>query len=57
MILPRYETEAIIDTNQKLDVNNRIEYRLLQTQKNLQNVNVNYYKWGFLPSVSATGSL
>jgi outer membrane protein TolC len=51
----RYETEAIIDTNQKLDVNNRIEYQLLQTQKSLQNVNVSYYKWGFLPSISATG--
>lgn len=52
----RYEREATIDTNQKLDVNNRIEFQLLQTEKNLQNVNVNYYKWGFLPSVSATGS-
>lgn len=51
----RYESEAAIDTNQKLDINNRIEYQLLQTQKSLQNVNVNYYKWGFLPSVSATG--
>src|SRR6202012_5884400 len=35
-----YESEAIIDTNQKLDVNNRIEYQLLQTQKSLQNINV-----------------
>lgn len=51
----RYESEAITDTNQKLDVNNRIEYQLLQTQKSLQNVNVSYYKWGFLPSISATG--
>lgn len=51
----RFESEAIADTNQKLDYNNRIEYQLLQTQKNLQNVNVNYYKWGFLPSLSATG--
>jgi outer membrane protein TolC len=51
----RYEQEASIDTLQKLDVNNRIEYRLLVTQKNLENVNVNYYKWGFLPSVSAQG--
>jgi outer membrane protein TolC len=51
-----YESEAIIDTNQRLDVNNRIEYQLLQTQKNLQNINVNYYKWGFLPSVSAVGN-
>ncbi|MDF2431658.1 MAG: outer membrane protein, partial [Mucilaginibacter sp.] len=52
----RYEQEATIDTNQKLDVNNRIEYRLLQTQKNLENINVNYYKWGFLPSLSAVGN-
>ncbi len=51
----RYEQEASIDTLQKLDVNNRIEYRLLATQKNLQNVNVSYYKWGFLPSLSAQG--
>jgi outer membrane protein TolC len=52
----RYEQEAYIDTLQKLDVNNRIEYRLLATQKNLENVNVNYYKWGFLPSISLQGS-
>lgn len=52
----RYESEAIIDTNQKLDVNNRIEYQLLQTQKSLQNISVNYYKWGFLPSLSANGN-
>ena len=52
----RYEGEASIDTNQKLDVNNRIEYRLLQSTKNLENVNVNYYRYGFLPSIAALGS-
>lgn len=52
----KYESEAVIDTNQQLDVNNRIEYRLLQTQRNLQDVNISYYKWGFLPSVSAVGA-
>jgi outer membrane protein TolC len=52
----RYEEAAAIDTNQKLDVNNRIEYKLLQTQKSLEVVNVNYYQWGFLPSVSAVGA-
>jgi len=52
----RYESEAVIDTNQQLDYNNRIEYQLLQTQKNLDVVNVNYYKYGFLPSVSATAA-
>ncbi len=48
----RYEQEASMDTLQKLDVNNRIEYRLLQTQRSLGDVNVNYYRWGFLPSIS-----
>jgi outer membrane protein len=52
----RYESEAIIDTNQKLDYTNRIEYQLLQTQKNLKDINVSYYRWGFLPSLSAVGS-
>jgi len=52
----RYEQEASIDTNQHLDVTNRIEYRLLLSQKGLLNVNVNYYKYGFLPSLSAIGS-
>ncbi|MDT3404953.1 TolC family protein [Mucilaginibacter terrae] len=48
--------ELAIDTNQVLNVNNRIEYTMLETQKNLNNVNVSYYKYGFLPSVSAVGS-
>lgn len=52
----RYESEAAIDTNQKLDFNNRIEYQLLQTEKSLDVVNVNYYKYGFLPSLSATAA-
>jgi outer membrane protein TolC len=52
----RYEQEAYIDTNQRLDVGNRIEYRLLQSEKNLQNVNISYYKYGFLPSLSGIGS-
>ncbi|WP_183558124.1 TolC family protein [Mucilaginibacter sp. SP1R1] len=52
----KYEQAAVIDTNQKLDVHNRIEYRLLQTTKTLQNINVNYYRYGFLPSLSAVGS-
>jgi len=52
----RYEQESIIDTNQKLDYNKRIEYQLLQTEKTLKNINVDYYRWGFLPSVSAVGT-
>jgi len=52
----RYEQESYIDTNQKLDVNARIEYRLLHTQRNLDLVNVDYYRYGFLPSLSAVGA-
>jgi outer membrane protein TolC len=51
----RLQSEAVIDTNQLLNYTNRIEYRLLQTQKNLLNLNVSYYKWGYLPSLSAIG--
>jgi outer membrane protein TolC len=51
-----YEREAYIDTNQILNVNNRIEFQLLQSQKNLKNLNVNYYRWAFLPSLSAIGN-
>ena len=52
----RYEREAVIDTNQILNYTNRIEYQMLQTQKNLNELNVNYYKYGFLPSLSAVGA-
>ncbi|MBE9583192.1 TolC family protein [Mucilaginibacter sp. JRF] len=52
----RFESEAAIDTNQTLDVTKRVEYRMLQSQKTLQNLNVSYYKWGFLPSLSAVGT-
>jgi outer membrane protein len=50
------ENEIPIDTSQEINFNNRIEYRLLQTTKDLQQYNLKYYKWGFLPSVSAYGN-
>jgi outer membrane protein TolC len=50
------ENEIFLDTTQQIDYNNRIEYRLLQTEKNLQQYNLKYYKWGFLPSLSAYGN-
>jgi outer membrane protein len=52
----RYEQEISIDTLQTLNPNNRIEYRLLESTKALNNLNVNYYRFGFLPSLSAVGS-
>ncbi len=52
----KLESEAMIDTSQQIDFNNRIEYRLLQTQERLQAYNLKYYKWGFLPQVSFFGN-
>lgn len=52
----RFEREAVVDTNQVLDYTNRIEYRQLEAQRNLTGLNVNYYKYGFLPSLSANGA-
>lgn len=60
-IMPVYDSvrlvqEIQIDTTQMLDVKNRLEYQQLETQRSLQNLNVSYYKWGFLPSLSAFGN-
>jgi outer membrane protein TolC len=47
------EKEVNIDTAQKAaDVKNRIEFRLLETQQKLQEANVKYNKWAYLPNVS-----
>ena len=45
--------EIAFDTTQKLQFEKRIDYQLLETVKNLQQQNVNYYKYQFLPSMSA----
>ncbi len=52
----RLEQETRIDTMQMLDVRNRPEYQQLETQRNIQSLNVSYYKWGFLPSIGAFGN-
>ncbi|MNJ91463.1 Outer membrane protein TolC precursor [compost metagenome] len=48
----KMENEILIDTNQRETYENRVEYRLLQTQKQLQRLNTSYNKWSFLPSIS-----
>jgi outer membrane protein TolC len=53
----RYDTtqlknEIFIDTLQSVSYNNRIEYQLLQTQKNLLQYNLTYTRWSFLPDLS-----
>lgn len=50
------EKEITLDTLQKATANNRIEYRLLETQRKLQEANVKYNKWAFLPNVSLNGA-
>jgi outer membrane protein len=49
------EHEAFLDTLQTLKYENRIEYQLLETQRRLQEDNLDYSLWSFLPSVSAYG--
>jgi outer membrane protein TolC len=50
------EKEIWIDTLQVPDIKNRIEYRLLETQRKLQQSNVLYNRWSYLPAVSANGA-
>ncbi len=45
--------EIYLDTLQNVSYDNRIEVQLLQTQKRLLQYNLQYYKWSFLPTVSA----
>jgi outer membrane protein len=49
------ENEILIDTAQQVDYSNRIEYKLFQTQRKLQEANVKYNQWSYLPTVSAFG--
>jgi outer membrane protein TolC len=50
------ENEVLLDTLQTVNYNDRIEIQQLQTQKKLQEYNLQYYKWSFLPSLSAFGN-
>jgi len=49
------EREIEFDTLQEINYNNRVEYQLLRTEKNLQQYNLKYYKWGYLPSAYIYG--
>lgn len=50
------EKDIYIDTLQPVNYSNRIEIQQLETQKKLQQYNLQYYKWSFLPNVSAYGN-
>lgn len=46
------EQNMLLDTTDLLDYKNRVEYRLLQTQKQLQQINTNYNKLQYMPNLS-----
>jgi len=46
------EKDVMIDTAQLLNYQNRIEYRLLETQKQLQKITTSYNKWSYAPTLS-----
>ena len=47
------ESEVLIDTMAVVDYNKRIEYQQLMTQKRLQQADVKYNKWAYIPTVTA----
>lgn len=50
------ETQIEIDTLQEINYSAHIDYKILYTQKELQNANVKYSNWAFLPSLNAYGN-
>ena len=52
----KMEQEVFLDTSLTVNYENRIEYSILQTQKKLQEANLKYYKWDYIPAVSAFGN-
>jgi outer membrane protein TolC len=50
------EKEVALDTLQTVNFSTRIEFQTLQTQRRLQQANVKYNKWSYLPTVAANGS-
>lgn len=44
--------EAEMDTTEQLDVSNRIEYQLAQTQLAITSLETKYERWSFIPQVS-----
>lgn len=47
------ESNILLDTTELLNIANRVEFRQLETMKELQKLNTQYQKWNFLPRLSA----
>ncbi|MEQ9097849.1 MAG: TolC family protein [Imperialibacter sp.] len=50
------EEEIMLDTTQQVNYADHIDFQIMQSQKSLQEANVNYSRWAFLPSVSLFGN-
>ena len=50
------ENEIYLDTVQELHYSSNVDYKLLYTQRELQNANLKYSNWAFLPSLNAFGA-
>ncbi|MES1219397.1 MAG: TolC family protein [Bacteroidota bacterium] len=50
------ENDIMLDTLKGVDYSKRIEYQILQTQRKLQEANVQYNRWSYIPSLSANGA-
>ncbi len=50
------EREISLDTSESLDYTHRVEYQSLEAQLRLQEANVAYNRWSFIPSLSANGA-
>lgn len=50
------ENQIVLDTLQATNYASRIEYQLLETNLKLQQANLKYNKWSFIPNVSANGA-
>ena len=47
------EREVLVDTTATVDYTKRIEFQQLMTQKHLQEADVKYNKWAYIPTVTA----
>jgi outer membrane protein len=49
------ESEVLIDTMATVEFSKRIEYQSLLTQRRLQQADVKYNRWAYIPELSAVG--
>ena len=50
------KNDISVDTTEIINYENRIEYQILQTAHSLQEANLSYNKWSFIPSLKAFGN-